>query len=326
MKKNKNLIIIGVLLVAVLLGGFLYLKNKNESQELKDFTNDSTLIDGGQEKPEESSEDEDIQVDIVSSITFDLEGLDFRFAIVKLRIQTEDETINLGLEHFKTSEGIQLDQVDTYIRTLEAQGYFLGKQNVWFEILSNEPSTMVNVFMPIENDELKEIEIITDLYSPRSMKVSLENPKGTKSMLQYEAEDIITDGKTYQMLVSKAYEITGDTMVQKTASGEEEFLLPSTTAVYAFNIKMISLWGDKIVIEEAQYIPDNSKEVFTALDSSIQSMKYSNIIGREVVEEESGDLFFVTYNPASGSISYKGVLKLKIKGEENWITIQVDLN
>ncbi len=220
-----------------------------------------------------------------------------------------------------------MDQVDAYVRTLEAQSYFLGKQNVWFEIVSQESSTMVNLFVPIENDEAMEIEILTDFHSTRSMKVSLENPQGTEEMLQYGADDIITDGKTYQMVVSNAYEITGDTMTQKLNNGTTvEYLLPSTTAVYAFNIKMISLWGDEVVIEQAQYIPNNSKEVFEALDSSIQSMKYTNIIGKTVVESESGDLFFVAYNPSANSINYDGVLKLKIKGEENWITIQVDLN
>ncbi|MFV0479125.1 MAG: hypothetical protein ACK5LZ_00935 [Anaerorhabdus sp.] len=324
---SRNKVLIGIVIIALVLLIFaIYKAVQNTNDPLVEFTDDSSLVEGGQDKPTENADDEQIQVDIVSARVFDIDGIGFKFAIVKLRFQTEANGLNLGLDHFTTSEGIQLDEVGTYVQTLESQMYFLGKQNVWFEVVSNSNSVMVNVFVPVEDETLTEIELKTDLYAPKTLKIDLSEKTGTAEMLQYEAEDIITDGKTYQMVVSNAYEITGDTLTQTTVSGSTEYLLPSTTAVYSFNIQMISLWGDSVVIEEAQYIPDNSNETFEALDSSIQSMKHSNIIGVEVTEEDNGDLFFVAYNPVTSSISYKGVLKLKIKGESNWIAIQVDLN
>ncbi|MEG0564396.1 hypothetical protein, partial [Anaerorhabdus sp.] len=143
---------------------------------------------------------------------------------------------------------------------------------------------------------------------------------------QYKADDIITDGRSYQMTVSSAYPITGDALMQKTNSGEFEYTYPSTCEVYSFTIQAVSLWGDKLIIEDAEYIPDNSNEIFKALDGSIQSLKYHNIIGSEIADKGEGDLFFIAYSPIESPVTYKGVLKLKIQEQDSWITINVDLN
>lgn len=330
--KNENLskikigICVGISVVLIVIAGFfIYNAIVPSNKENNQLTGDVTLADGSQEKPAESEVIDGYKVDLIDSVVFNLKDVDFKFVIAKIRVQSNDK-INLKLSHFKTSEGIVLDQADSYIKQLEDKSYFLGKQNVWYEILSNENSTMVNIFIPIKDKNAKEITLSTDLDPDQEMKINLSNSKGTAEMLQYKADDIITDGKSYQMKVSSAYPITGDYMSQKTANGEIEYLLPSTVEIYAFNIEAVSLWGDTVVIEEAQYVPSNSKEVFTALDSSIQSMKYQNIIGKQVVEKDTGDLFFVAYSPVESPVTYKGVLKLKVQGSDNWIVINVDLN
>ncbi len=101
--KNKLLIAVATLLLVSAIFSIYFATKKTEGK-LEDFVNDSQLIDGGQEKPVDKSDDEKVQVDIVSAITFDLEELSFRFAIVKIRVQTEDENINVSLDKFKTSE------------------------------------------------------------------------------------------------------------------------------------------------------------------------------------------------------------------------------
>ena len=63
--------------------------------------------------------------------------------------------------------------------------------------------------------------------------------------------DVITDGRSYQMTVSEAREITGEPLYQTVNGVQQEYLLPSTTKVYAFKVQAVSLWGDTIVIEEA---------------------------------------------------------------------------
>lgn len=319
-KSTKIKIGICVAIVLILIAtAIFFIFNQKPKTDDKKLTSDITMAEGSQNKPTVSTEGE-YKIDLVDSVIFNLKEVDFKFAIVKLRVQANN-SINIPLNHFSTSEGINLGNVDTYIKALEEKSLFLGKQNVWYEILSNENSTMVNIFVPIKDKNAKEIILTNDL-GTEEIKLNVSNSKGTAAMLQYQADDIITDGKTYQMTVSSAYPITGDTMTQN----GQEYLLPSTVEVYSFKIEAVSLWGDKIVVEEAKYIPENSKETFVALDSSIQSMKYSNIIGKEINEKDSGDLFFVAYSPVESPVTYKGVLQLKVKGSDNWITINVNLN
>lgn len=323
MNKDKSTKIkIGICVVIVLIliaTAIFFIFNQKPKGDDKKLTSDITMAEGSQNKPTASTEGE-YKIDLVDSVVFNLKEVDFKFAIVKLRVQANN-SINIPLNHFSTSEGINLGNVDTYIKALEDKSLFLGKQNVWYEILSNENSTMVNILVPIKDKNAKEITLTNDL-GAEEIKLNISNLKGTASMLQYQADDIITDGKSYQMTVSSAYPITGDTMTQN----GQEYLLPSTVEVYSFKIEAVSLWGDTIVIEEAKYVPENSKETFIALDSSIQSMKYSNIIGKEINEKDSGDLFFVAYSPVESPVTYKGALQLKVKGSDTWITINVDLN
>ena len=142
----------------------------------------------------------------------------------------------------------------------------------------------------------------------------------------YKSGDVITDGRSYQMTVSEAREITGEPLYQTVNGVQQEYLLPSTTKVYAFKVQAVSLWGDTIVIAEAQYVPRDSSEVFEALGAGITSISGTNMIGQEISDQQSGDLFFYAYDPDDHPITYTGVLKLKIQGQDNWITINVDLN
>ena len=145
-------------------------------------------------------------------------------------------------------------------------------------------------------------------------------------MLGYVADDVITDGKTFQMKVGTAFNIAPEEMYRQFDDGKVETAgLPSTSQVYVFRLDAVSLWGDEVVIEEAEYITEGSENKFDALPSGFYSEKYKNILGKPIHEKESGVLFFITYNPDREPITYQGKLKLKLKGQENWIEITVSL-
>ena len=133
-------------------------------------------------------------------------------------------------------------------------------------------------------------------------------------MLGYVAEDVITDGKTYQMQVNVAFQIANEEVYRR-VNGEMMYGgIPSTAEVYVFKVDAVSLWGDKLEIESARYVLDDGTE-FEALGAEYESEKYENILGKSIQEKDSGVLFFVTYNPGKEPMSYKGTLKLKIKGQ-----------
>ncbi|MBR3345835.1 MAG: hypothetical protein IKG37_02020 [Solobacterium sp.] len=79
-------------------------------------------------------------------------------------------------------------------------------------------------------------------------------------------------------------------------------------------------------MESATYVPNGSPEVFEAMDASIRSMKYDNMIGVPISEHTTGYLLFYAYDPDTAPVTYQGVLKVKLAGVDTPVTINVDLN
>lgn len=319
-KKRLIAILVGIIIIAVIVLIFLLSSQFNNDSSIEPTSTPtlSTII--GQDKPNANTEFDDINIDLVDYTTYKFDDLDFNFVIARIRVQANEAT-NIDLSHFTTSENISLNNYSNYVNQLESKSYFLGKQNVWFELVSVENEYFSNIFIPINDKNLETIEVTNDI-DQSVMTFDLSNNLGTKEMLQYEANDIISDGKTYQIQVSSAFDITGEQLYQN----DMEYLVPSTVGIYCFNLDVISLWKDTIVIEEAYYYPDNSEEVFKALDSSVSAMKHENIIGKEITAKSSGSLFFEAYNPMNNPITYTGVLKLKVSGSDTLIEVNVDLN
>ncbi|MCI5773360.1 MAG: hypothetical protein MR210_02255 [Erysipelotrichaceae bacterium] len=323
MNKQKKIIILIVtacLIIAISILGFMLINNHQSDDSPVKEEKPSLSDVAGQDKPTANTAFDGIKIDLVDYTTYKLDDLDFNFVIAKIRVKA-DEATNINLDHFVTSENITLADYDEYVAALESKGYYLGKQNVWYELVSLETEYFSNIFIPIKDKNLAKIEVTNDI-DQTTMVFDLTKNEGSKEMLRYEANDIISDGKTYQIQVSSAFDITGEQLYQN----DSEYLVPSTVGIYCFNLDVISLWKDKIVIEEAYYYPDNSKEVFKALDSSIKAMKHDNIIGQEITEKSSGSLFFEAFNPMNNPITYTGTLKLKVSGSDSLIEISVDLN
>lgn len=319
----KKTLICCSLITVLFLNGCSGLSAINPDQN-KSLPAASSLAESKAEKPKETGEFSGVKVTCDNAVAFRFDDLDFQFAIVTLNVQS-DQATNISLSHFKTSEGIVLDQVDSYVEKLEKQSYFLGRQSVWFSLISEDPTYQANIFVPVIDKKADSVTIIKDFGEEKEMTVSLKKT-GDRQMLTYHAEDIISDGKSYQLVVSEAYEITGDYLYRNTGGMETEYLLPSTTKVYAFKIDAVSLWGDTLVIEAAKYIPGQQSEEFEAMDASVRSMKYANILGQPIQEKSSGYLLFYAYDPDDHPVSYTGILKLKLKDKEQWIDIAVNLN
>ena len=317
-------------LVVIMLGCLLvfdvFFRRPNQPKPADESTPEpSAMAAGNQEKPAETKEDADLSIAVSRTVVYDLPEVDFKFAVVTLRIQA-DGPVNIGLEHFRTDEGVVLSDVQSYVRRLEEKSCYLGRQNVWFSLISAEPEFEANIFVPVLNRQAEAVTLNADLGEGMQFVLDLKNPSGTKDMLNYRADDIITDGETYQLSVSAAYDITGETMYQNKNGELTEYLLPSTVKVYAFRVRAVSLWGDVIVIEDARYVPSDGRETLTALEASVRSMKQENILGREIREADEGTIFFYAFDPDDRPVSYDGVLKLKLKGNDTWIDVNVRLN
>jgi len=325
-KRNRLLTIIIVLaaIAACLIGYGIFSMGSAGSADAAATARPAIASAGAQVKPSESSE-ESVQVSAGSYTAYHLDGISFQFVIAKIHVHSA-QPINLSLSHFHTDEGIALNDIDSYVAELEKNSLYLGRQNVWFSIISQETDADTNIFIPVKSLSAASVTVTADTDQISPMTFSLKDPKGTSDDLLYQAEDVITDGKTYQMTVSEAREITGSTLYQTVGGEEQEYLLPSTTKIYAFRVEAVSLWGDSITIASAQYVPSGSSESFDAMDSSIRAEKYANIIGREISEKDSGYLLFYAYDPDDHPITYSGVLKLTLQGSSDPIAVNVSLN
>ena len=329
-KQTKRNVLIWVLLILILLlvclivFDVLFLNRTGaKPKEEQGLAEPTALAERPSEKPAEREDLQDVTITLQDYRSYDLPEVDFRFVIAKLHVKADGPT-NIPLSHFKTSQGIRLDETQDYVTALEEKSLYLGRQNVWFSLISQDNEYDANLFIPVTGDT-PAVTLSCDFGSHGDLSFALIPSTGTESDLQYAADDIITDGRSYQMRVSRAYDITGLPLYQKSGGEEQEYLLPSTTKVYAFEVKAVSLYGDTVIVESATYIPENSFEVFEALPGDIRSMKYDNMIGVPVSEQTTGYLLFYAYNPDTAPVTYQGVLKVKLEGRDTPVTINVDL-
>ena len=331
-KRKANLKTILLMCVAFVLiaavAGVIYLSVSAPKNDLTDLPEDSEVMlpeSGNQEKPDETNEEEQVQVDLVDYTVYDLEQVDFRFIIAKVRVKANDAT-NISLSHFKTSEGLVLSETSAYVNQLEKSSLYLGKKNVWFELISSQTNYLARIFIPVKDNTLSSISLESDLKNSHVMKFDLENPRGTAEELGYVADDIISDGKTYQMKVSNAYRISDEFTRTYESGYTEAYLLPSSAEVHGFYVEAVSLWGDAVEIESAYYQVHGSSEQFEALNGQFTTQKYDNIVNSSITDKDAGYIFFVTLNPEDAPISYQGTLILHLKNQQQPIQIQVNLH
>ena len=328
-KLDKKLMIIGIILglIIVSVGGFaIYRINKNNSHltetPIASEKPETTLNPGKIDKPIDSSDD--IHAALMDASYYDtMNTFGFSFYIATLSI-TSDKAINVDLSHFTTSEGIKLNEVDQYVKTLEEKQFFLGKENVVYQLISLDNSSLFNVFVPVTKDA--NISLSCDLDMEFKAEFNAKMNPGSVNDLFYEANDIISDGKTYQLKVSEAFDATGLYFTKNVDGNIREYTVASTVSIFTFQLDVVSLFGDKIEIESATYISDNEDQIFNALGSEIQCEKYVNIIGQMIDDSGKGYLFFEALNSYEHEVFYSGQLHLKVKGNDADIVVNVDLN
>ena len=317
-KRNIVLTLMVITLIFIILG-LMYLSTGKVSNNKENDTNldyEDTVI-----------ENKDFVIDLISYKVYIPSDLDFGFVIADIRAKNnkDDNGIKLDLSNFKTTN-TTLDDVVDYIDKLEEMNYYLVKQGINDNYQTSESVLHTSLFIPFNNKSESKMTLnILDL-EDQDIVFDLSDNIGSMSDLYYKADEVITDNKSYEITVSNAIEITGDELTRTYDDGySEAFMYSSTTEVYAFILDVKSINGENIIIEEATYTVSDSNISFNALDGNIKSMKYDNIINKEVNKDGTGALLFLTINPEQESITYTGNLSLKLKGTEETINIKVDL-
>ena len=327
--KNKiegKIVAIGIVALAVVIVAALFVVNRlNQNYGSIDSPVESslpqaTMVSGPLDAPD--SENDGLTIEFMDSRYYRGENVDFDFYVVTLRVTTTDG-INIDLNHFTTSEGMNLAQTQDYAAQLESNQFYLGKANVVYQLVSVENTALFNIFVPTTSASA--ITISCDLLPDLSISLDPTHNISDIHDLFYGANDVISDGRSYQLTVSETFTLAGDELVQTIGNETYAYAVPSTISVFAFRLDAVSLFGDELIIESAQYIADDG-EVFDALGGDITSEQYPNIIGQTITDKSYGYLFFEAYSNYNNPVSYSGELHLRLSGHADEISVKVDLN
>lgn len=320
-------IVLSLLIIAVLIG-FIF------RGELFGNKESSGNLPHGESAQPETKDPADTQATGVRAAlkTWDvyrLDDLDFDFVIAVLSVEVPADKA-VALDHFRTDEGISLGSVSSYAKELEEHSYYLGRRNVMFSLVPGKEKYDAAVFIPLKDSSKENLILSCDLEGIEDMKIDLAKnvvTDGSSLYVSASQGEVISDEESYSLTVSRALDITDEMFYMvDSEGGRMQYRIPSANRVYAFEITAHALGSDSVVITDAEFIPDGFEEGYYAMDGSIRSMKETNIIGRSILTEDSGFLFFEVYGPEYSPVTYHGVLFLYLEGQDGPISIPVDLN
>lgn len=320
-KKVVWIVILSVVLVAGTLGFYFgVVRTQTQGNDTDKQSTDSSVAETAEPGETSDTNTDAVQVSWNTYSVYQSDLFDFDFVIANVQIQSE-EAINISLDSFQTSEGIKLSEYSDYVDVLETNAYYLGKKNVWFSIVSETGTFEGNLFIPITNKDSDSISVSYNFGSEQTYTFDLsQNRESIDQLMYYKSDETITDGSTYEMKVSDAFEISSEEMYQN----GKNMMLPSSARVFALKVKAVSLAEGEVVIDSAVYEPEG-QSAMQAEDSSVSSLKYQNMIGKSIGESEEGCLFFIILDPDHNSFQYNGILKLTVSGSDTPIEINVSM-
>jgi hypothetical protein len=316
MKKNTSKLFLAIfaIIIVVVIAVFAYIS-------IIDKPNDPAVTP----TPSATIEPNENKLDVVNYTVYSFDDLKFNFIIAKFRVKANSKSELLDLDNYVTEENNSLGDIADFNSILELNGYYLGKQNVYYELSTSDSNYFVNLFIPVNNKELSKISL-TNTVTADSYTFDLTDITGSKENLHYEANDVITNGSTYILTVSSAEQLAPEGFTRTFTDGTVlDNVIPSTAEIFAFEIVASSLNEDIVIIDSATYEVEESNDEFEALDSEYKNIYYNNIIGSLITDDSKGYVFLITLNPEKEKITYKGILKIQIQGEINPIQIDVDL-
>ncbi len=303
---------IAILVVIALIGFFISLLFRNGDKPVDPV------------KPDEPVNEKSAltMTPIEYSVYEDEEGkLGFNFLITTIRFEDE-KTLDLTLNDLKTSEGIVLSDYEKYVKKLNENSYDLKVKGVAYTIENTSKDTIATLFVPFTKnfDQIT----LTDTKSGVMIRFNTkENVSQLKELKAIEVDpkedgtDIRDKTGEYDIHVSGSFI---STMMMKDGS---DYSFPSSSNIYTFKLKVNSA-NKGVSITDAQFVSSAKGTVYSALDSSYESMKEDNILGKDLSEvNSSAALFFEVEN--SGNVDYSGTLRLKFSDSSEWVEISTEL-
>lgn len=261
-----------------------------------------------------SNQSENTIFNVINYTVYKNEDLDFAFVIAQIDI---DKETNITLSDFRTNENIALDDIQTYVQQLENHSFYVGKANVWFTIDTSTDAFQGNIMIPVNK---KDASKITLTCKDMSYTFDLTKNYGVITDLTYSGNtQVIQQDDQFEMTVTNGFEMTSDEMLED----GESMILPSTARVFAYTIAVDHL-QESIQIESATLQLDDGIEL-QAEGTSVSSMKYENMIGKDLQENIQACLFFITLDPERNITQTNGTLQIQLSNTDEPIEIRVTM-
>ena len=306
-------IILAIVIIAVCTG--IYFLNHKTTASV----NDTYDPEPSASSSAESTPDKLVVTSDVSTV-YKLNDIDFAFVIAKFHVETPT-AVNVSLDHFTTSEGIKLSDVQEYVDVLEENKYSLTSAKVVSSLTSAATRFDANVFIPVKDKTAESITITNDLDSS-SIKIDLRNSNSTADALKAADNEPTADAGNYSISVSYFTEVSSSEIL---TTGDQPYTLPSTARVFVFHVNVTAAKGKPVKIVAAKLATDTEGTVKME-SASIHTNGCTSILEQEIADSGEGYLFATFLDPGYTIKSMNGTVTLQMADESQDTTANVTIN
>lgn len=222
---------------------------------------------------------------------FEIEEFGFNFILADIHIES-NKPINLSLSHFITSEDIQLNSVDTYLKVMENLGYNFGEYNPVFSLNSSETEMNATIFIPIKAINLTELDLKINIYPNHKLSFDLVNANNFGYLKDLGVNiNNLDPSKVASIEVLNMTSVSPTEFYQIDSNGNKvEANFTSQSQIVAIKVKIISKISESFRITSAQI--KNGGSVYDAVDKSYLIDGAKNLNNEYINNVIEGYLFF----------------------------------
>ena len=280
-KLFQGLLVLATLITMIVLGIFLWNLISNTPNE---------------EEPPIVSKDESYEMSVVDYEYFKFDDLDFNVLIAKIKVQSKFE-YNIPLSKLRTSENIYLNDIDSFLKTLQDSNYKPSDTGLVFSLdaKENELEKEFTLFIPIRSKNINNLEVssLVKPYSKLSFDLTDTNKWGDTQKLVIEEDTELASENISAEYILMDYYFQSNFYTMSEGNKETTVDFPTNTKVLGIKLILSNKSSTmQYKINKAKILYSDNQEVDT-LDPEILLMYEVNLLTQTITESVEGVLFFL---------------------------------
>ena len=280
-KLFQGLLVLATLITMIVLGIFLWNLISNTPNE---------------EEPPIVSKDESYEMSVVDYEYFKFDDLNFNVLIAKIKVQSKFE-YNIPLSKLRTSENIYLNDIDSFLKTLQDSNYKPSDTGLVFSLdaKENELEKEFTLFIPIRSKNINNLEVssLVKPYSKLSFDLTDTNKWGDTQKLVIEEDTELASENISAEYILMDYYFQSNFYTMSEGNKETTVDFPTNTKVLGIKLILSNKSSTmQYKINKAKILYSDNQEVDT-LDPEILLMYEVNLLTQTITESVEGVLFFL---------------------------------